>query len=551
MDRLRHIWADVLCLGADEFDDTDSFFELGGDSVKAIQLLGEAAAFAPDLDMDTFYRYPTLNAFYSYTKECTEDRRLASRPRCNGNGVTDSQADVSYDGNDVSSKSTVDAPGIEVRDIESPLRAVAIDKKAVVKAARITPIQEFFMHLAMAGNVGLLNYVYEIEGPLLLTGLQQLVQQLETKNPILRTTIIQAEDEFIQIVLNQSMSEWVHSSDIHKYMQHTMTLKMTLGARPVQYCLIMNDKTHGKNFFIISIHHMFCDAFSRYLIEKEMLQILRSPSDYAQEPERPWFGDFVTHLRATRSDAEVAHYWDRYLQGADLANIHSNSLSNDGPGELDGELIEIIPASIFGSHSHVSHTQVVLAAWSLALAKLSGLRDITFGLCRHGRSHPYQDIRRMVGPLVSATPFRIKLLDDDQRVEDLVQGVQDEVTATAHWEQGHIPGVYNLGDGRPFVQSLVNLKSELYAMPDGYTDKEQNGDIWRLATRRDLQNYDMKSDWPVLLLIHQQKGVFRLKMYYQSSLVDHEKAATLFHDLKHFVESLASAECSTVGDLLR
>ncbi|GLA36992.1 putative Hybrid PKS-NRPS biosynthetic cluster [Aspergillus niger] len=549
MDRLKQIWADVLCLGADEFGESDSFFELGGDSVKAIQLLGETALLAPDIDLDMLYKYPTLSEFYGWAKENTGKTQID--PPSKGNDYVATQPPSNTVSSEIQELAFI-APGIKITDLQTSLKDSGLESRAVVKAARITPIQEFFMTLAMAGNVGLLNYVYEVEGPLLLNGLQQLIQHLESKNPILRTTIVKAGDEYIQVALEHSLSEWVHSTNIQEYMQHTMTLKMTPGARPVQYCLIMNDNIHGKNFFIISIHHMFCDAFSRYLIEKEMLHILHSPAIYLQEPERPWFGDFVTHLHETRTDNAVSEYWEQYLNGSNLANIHPHSLCPEGPAELDGEIIEVVPASVFGSQSQTaSHTQLILAAWSLALAKLSGLRDITFGLCRHGRSHPYQDVRRMVGPLVSATPLRIDLAQYNERVKDLVQRVQDEVLATAQWEQGLIPGVYNLGDGRPFVQSLVNLKSELYAMPEGYTDDDQKGDIWRMVTRRDLQDYDMKSDWPVLLLIHQQKGVFRLKMYYQSSLVSHEKAATLFHDLKHMVEVLAGAdEMTTVGGLL-
>ncbi|KAI2863335.1 transcriptional regulator family: Fungal Specific TF [Aspergillus niger] len=549
MDRLKQIWADVLCLGVDEFGESDSFFELGGDSVKAIQLLGETALLAPDTDLDMLYKYPTLSEFYSWAKDNTGKTQID--PSSKGYDYVATQPPSNTVSSERQELACI-APGIKITDLQASLKDSGLESRTVVKAARITPIQEFFMTLAMAGNVGLLNYVYEVEGPLLLNGLQQLIQHLENKNPILRTTIVKAGDEYIQVALEHSLSEWVHSTNIQEYMQHTMTLKMTPGARPVQYCLIMNDDIHGKNFFIISIHHMFCDAFSRYLIEKEMLHILHSPATYLQEPERPWFGDFVTHLHETRTDNAVSEYWEKYLNGSNLANIHPHSLCPEGPGELDGEIIEVVPASVFSSQSQTaSHTQLILAAWSLALAKLSGLRDITFGLCRHGRSHPYQDVRRMVGPLVSATPLRIDLTQYNERVEDLVQRVQDEVLATAQWEQGLIPGVYNLGDGRPFVQSLVNLKSELYAMPEGYTDDEQKGDIWRMVTRRDLQDYDMKSDWPVLLLIHQQKGVFRLKMYYQSSLVSHEKAATLFHDLKHMVDVLAGAdEMTTVGGLL-
>lgn len=337
-----------------------------------------------------------------------------------------------------------------------------------------------------------------------------------------------------------------------------MSEKMQMGCPAARYCVVLNDPTQqSKSFFVISIHHTYCDAFSRYLLEKDILQALRSPSTFAQEESRPWFGDFVNHLEELHRDKDQLDYWTTYIHGANMANIYPSELYSPLPGEIDGELSTNVSArSLSEGLERTSgtlatvQTQVILSAWTLTLAKQSGLRDIVFGLCRHGRSHPYPGVRRMVGPLVTATPFRVRLDEAGETAADLASRVRQEVFSTAKWEQGHVPGVYPGEDGAPWVQSLVNMKSELYAMPDGYRSDVVDAKITGLSTRRDLQFYEMQVSWAVLLIVHQKQGNCRLTMYYRSRLLDHAKAGAIFEDFQRYLRLLNEHEGRTVGEFL-
>lgn len=424
--------------------------------------------------------------------------------------------------------------------------------------AEILP-PEFFLNLAMAGQVGLINYIYEVEGADVELGLKQLTQLLEAKHPILRTTIIEAgSNNRVQLVSGRE-PPWIKAPAIQAYLEATMHERMYMGCPAAQYCLVLNDPAQeSKTFFVISMHHTYCDAFSRYLLEKDMLHILQSPSAFAQEEPRPWFGDFVNHLHKLGRDKDLLDYWTRYVQGTNMANIYPPELYDPRPGEIDGELSATLPARPLNegrtqpsSTLPAAQTQFILSAWSLALAKHSRFRDIVFGLCRHGRSHLSDpNVRRMVGPLVTATPFRVRLDQAGETAVDLASRVQREIFSTAKWEQGYVPGVYPSGDGAPWVQSLVNMKSELYAMPDGYKTDEAGAPITRLITRRDIQFYDMESSWAVILIVHQKQGTFRFKMYYRSTLLEHGNAEALFGDFQEYVRKLTAYEGWTVGELI-
>ncbi|KAI9735337.1 MAG: hypothetical protein M1818_006532 [Claussenomyces sp. TS43310] len=380
------------------------------------------------------------------------------------------------------------------------------------------------MKLAPEGHIALLNYTYEIEGPHLERAVQQIAELLEAKNSILRTTIVRAGANFVQVLLAKRISSFVYTSD---------------------YCLVRNDKTHGKTFFVISIHHMVSDGFSRYLIEKELRHILRSPETYADVSERPRYGGFASHLRASRPEAQVLQYWDKYLQGSTMATIHPSQ--PESLGYSDGAVVEVIPARTLQARSHAGQTDIILAAWSLALYRYSGLRDVVFGMLRHGRSHPYEDTRRMIGPIMCSTPFRMKFEQGNESSDRILHRVQDELLSTVPWEQDYVPGV---ADGYPLAQSIINLKSELYAMPEGSEDVDKKDYVSRLFVRHDLQDYEMNRAWAIYFVIHQNLGNFSFQMYYSSPLLPHDKAETLFKDFLRLVKELGSSQTKTLDELI-
>nr|RBQ98733.1 hypothetical protein FVER53263_00325 [Fusarium verticillioides] len=549
LDQWRDTWAKVLSIQPSEIDDQDSFFDLGGDSVKAIQLLSEAAQSAINVDLQTFYDNSTVKDFWNIISPQLRGENR-SGPIDRGGSIATGEADDSIG---------LLKTDVNLEVVEKALSKVNIARESVCRMAPISSIQEFFLYLGLNGHVGLINYVYQVEGRDLKQGLARLVKHLEAKNPIFRTVMIEDDTgKFTQVQLSHSISTWTYPTDLQAYLDETMTGRQRLGASPVRYSLVLKDERHkGQNFFVISLDHTHCDAFSRYLIDKEILQILKQPTEYAslQNPERPWYGDFVKHNRAHILDEQLSRYWASYMQGATLANVHPLSEAVVG-GELDGEMVEIVPIPVVsqsrGTRGQTNPSHVILAAWAMAMSKHSGLKDITFGLARHGRSSDsFTDLRRVMGPLVTGTPFRVTLNDTQERTEQLLNRVKEEVLKTARWEQGMVPNIHPDAEGNPWVQSMVNLKSELYGFGnESWTGDEAEADITAIKMRRDLQQYEFKSNWAILLSTLQKQGQLRLRMYYQSPLLSHDKAQALFASFKSLIAELAAADGSLVTGLL-
>lgn len=462
---------------------------------------------------------------------------------------------------------------LSISELQQICSQMNVASDMIIKTAPITPTQgeqcvlttekpivltfytEWLLEFSLQGGMILANSVYEVEGCDIESGLVQITELLEAKIPIFRSTVIEVNNkEYRQVLLTKGSPRWIRTSNLDAYFQTTFTEKMKLGGSPVQYAVVQNDKVHeGKTFFVISIQHSFFDVFSRSIMERDILQVLRSPVEYTLEAERPWYGDFANHMRARSDyDARLKQYWSSYLQGAKFANIHPENLAS--PSDFQDGIIQWAKLDVPASAS-AQQTPLTLAAWTLALARQSGLRDIIFGLARHGRSYPFQNIRRTIGPFLSLTPIRLRLGDEPvtkqpEIVGDLVQRMQDEILSTARWEQGAIPGVYPDDKGNPWVQTWVNVKSELYTMGNGYVDNTGSRKISKFVPRSDLHPLWMKSHWAVCLLIYFKHDGVEACAGYRTSLIGHEKARNLFADFQQLVRKLADGQSSAVDSLL-
>ncbi|KAL7940802.1 hypothetical protein V8C42DRAFT_336605 [Trichoderma barbatum] len=543
IEKLRQIWADVLGIEVNKFGNDDNFMALGGNSIKAIQFLGEIAAFVENIDLAAFLSDATITSVWETISGYQQNTNVHSQ---NASSMT-----IENGSGDV-------VAGISCSAVTSALGRAGIAKEDIIDVAPVSSIQEFFLHHQRNGGTGCMNYFYEVEGADLKEGLKHFTQLLEAKNPIFRTTVAQVgEEKFALALLSKTTSTWSYPSDIRSHLENTAAQHFQLGAPAARYALVLGDAAHeGRNFFVISVYHTHTDAFTRFLMDKEMSVITQSPSDYvrAENTERPWFGSFVKHVHLTTPQEEVVKFWDNYLRGADVTNIHPLDQAVVS-GTVEPVITDMLPVPFFNSETNgdapKNPTQVILAAWAMALAKLSGHRDVTFGLCRHGRSsNTFADVWRVMGPLVNAVPFRISVQRKEELVGELLHRVESDIASTTKWEQGFAPGVVPSPDGRPWVQSFVNMSSELHSVKTTGTSSDSNAAVTKMIPRPDLVDFNTDYHWAIILMIKRLHDQYQVSMLCNLSLISQESSKRLFSNFKTFMSVLSAEDEKSVGSLL-
>ncbi|KAB8199941.1 condensation domain-containing protein [Aspergillus parasiticus] len=523
---LKQIWASVLSLEVEEIGDDDNLFELGGDSVKAIIIMGEAAGRNIDFDIETFYAHPTIRGLANFlssgqspAKESSCLQSLASKEH--------------------------------VGDEASPLLEFCWEDVGVSAAniSRVAPVDIGQEHYMVENEKGIpgssLAFAYEVQGgPDVHQRLQRAIEVMSTKNPTLRSIFIRTEEEekdtYYQVLLKAGHTTINHpSSRLEDYVAQSRQRTIHPGDPIVQYALV---EEGGSLFFIFSISHAFFDGFSRTLWEQDWLNALKAPETFANEqPERPWFGDFTMHRKETLDESAAENFWTTYLGESCLETIHA------GKPETfhihDSVLHTTLPKTLVKGRS-VHIATIILPAWSLALMKYSGKRDVAFLYATLGRLYPFKDIDQITGFLLRSRLFRLQVneTNTDVPVDVLLESVQKDLISAGRQE--HVQKFPYI-KSTTMPQSYVNIKAGTSSL------KQQRIDESLVVTpRRDLEHWVFFCRFAIYLDIAMRDNDMLVELRYESSLLPAEGARQILDDFATILKRIVGSYDTTLGALV-
>ncbi|KNG80657.1 hypothetical protein ANOM_010795 [Aspergillus nomiae NRRL 13137] len=525
---LKEIWASVLSLEVEEIGDDDNLFELGGDSVKAIIIMGEAAGHGIDFDIETFYAYPTIGGLANFlsggqspAQESSGLQYLASKEP-----VIDEAATLQ--------KFCWEDVGISVANI-----------------SKVAPVDFGQGHYLAENEKGIpgssLAFAYEVQGgPDVPQRLQRAIEVMSTMNPALRSTFIKIEEEgkekatYYQVLL-KAHHPTIHraSSKVEDYVAQSRQRTIHPGSPIVQYALV---EDQGTLFFILSISHAFFDGFSRTLWEQDWLNALKDPETFANEqPERPWFGDFTIHRKETLDESAAETFWTIYLGDSCLETIHPGK-----PEKFhihDSVLHTAFPKTLVKGRSfHIA--TAILPAWSLALMKFSGKQDVTFLYATLGRLYPFPDIDQITGFLLRSRLFRLQMneANADVPVDVLLESVQQDLISTGRQE--HVQKLPYIGS-TTMPQSYVNIKAGTSSLK-----KQQIDEDLVVIPRRDLEYWVFFCRFAIYLDIAVRDDDILVEFRYESSLLPSESARQILDSFTKILRRIVGSYDTTFSALV-
>lgn len=383
------------------------------------------------------------------------------------------------------------------------------------------------------------TFIYEVEGGDVRGELLKAIALVTLKHPILRSTFVDVDGEYYQVALDDTAPVLLDRSGPIKQYAHEASTRVLAAGDPTAHYALVDD--NGTLFFSFSVLHCFFDSFSRTIIERDLVAALGDPGALAGQPERPWYGDFASHLEANLDEASAEAFWLRYLEGSSRVDtIHQGP-----PGamrQFDRSIHETMAADVAqGRQIHLA--TAITTAWALALMHRSGSRDVAFTLLTLGRLYPYEGMDRLVGLLVKDRPFRLQLADDDDdaaaAIDSVLLGVQGDLVSAGEYEHGpRFPR-------GPCLQSYVNIKLGGSAM-----EATAAGGL-TLTPRRDLERWESETRYAVYLEVKPLGGRNRFEMRYHSSLIGDEEAAALLGRFLALLEGIGgSAGGRSVAGLL-
>ena len=302
-------------------------------------------------------------------------------------------------------------------------------------------------------------------------------------------------------------------------------------------------------YFLLTYHHVFLDGWSLSLLMKEAFDLYRARLS-GEQPNFPPARPFRDHLLWLQGqDWKTAEaWWRRFLAGFRTpVRVGSPLLKTAGSvasfsaqsRTFSPDLVHSLAA--FARQHNMTINTVLQGTWALLLSRLTGERDVVFGVTVSGRPAELPGIEEMVGLFINTVPFRVGLspairVDQwlHQLFEDTIELRRYEfvpLTKIKGWSE--VPRGENLFETL-FVFENFPIDRVLSEGPDGFAISEVH-----LA---DETNY------PLTMIVSLEGGL-SIRAIYDRSYFEEGLVAGLVGYFANLLAGIVAAPEGRLGDL--
>ncbi|MER6999744.1 amino acid adenylation domain-containing protein [Streptomyces sp. NPDC000410] len=444
---LAALFAEVL--GLPSVGVHDSFFELGGDSIVAIQLVNRARESGLALTPRDVFRQRTVAALAEAAGRATPD----TKPM---------------------------APA-----------TAALDEDALP----VSPLQEgFFFHAAFdqeAADLYVVQEVLDLAGTVDPDRLRQALRLTLDRHPLLRASfrqlpggeVVQRLEDHVNLPWREADTDRTGLDDI---LRQDRAEGFDLAEPPLIRATLIRDGQRHR--LLLTLHHIIADGWSVSVLLRELTAAYKR--DALPAPVAPHA--YLSWLAGRDRDA-ARDAWRHALAGLEgptrLPALSDTSAEAKGasasapqarPEHVDVRLPEAFTAELTASarRSGLTLSTVVNGAWALLLAGLTGGQDVVFGTTVSGRTTEVQDLDSAVGLFINTVPVRVSLRADEP-LTDLLRRVQDEQAALLDHQHLGLADIQRIAGGGELFDTLVVFEN--YPTGDLAADGESGTPPGRVA----------------------------------------------------------------------
>lgn len=438
--QLSVIWREVM--GLDEVGPEDDFFELGGDSILAIQIVSRARREGLGLQAGDIFRAPTIAQLAGL---------LAPGPE-----ATD-VADVEEDGLD---------------------RLPPDRRDGAERAFPLSPIQEGMLFHALERPD---EAVYHEQYTCVLTGdvdpdaLRDAWRQVLRRHATLRTSFLwDGVEEPLQIVERDPEPRWTildwsskdatgQAAELEALLERDRQDRFDFARAPlVRFHLARLASDRWRLLWTYS--HLLSDGWSLPRILRDLEAAAAGTLDGA--PPRLPYHRHVEWIRNQDRDA-AERFWTTELDGVRPATAprtaRPTSVATDPHGrvefQLEAEESEALLA--LARSQRVTLNTVALGAWALWLARTAGTDDVVTGTTVSGRPVDLDGADEAVGAFLNTVPLRVGV-DPSTPAGDWLRTLQTHLAEVRRFEWAPLRDVQRwsgLPAGESLFDTLVVLQN--------------------------------------------------------------------------------------------
>ncbi|MBV4512501.1 non-ribosomal peptide synthetase [Pseudomonas sp. SWRI22] len=321
------------------------------------------------------------------------------------------------------------------------LDALPVPASAIEDVYPLTPMQEgLLLHTLLEPGTGLyyMQDRYRINSALDPKRFAQSWQAVIARHEALRASFCwNVGEDMLQVIHKPGSTpiEYLDWSADPQDQQEPRLQALLKAEREAGFDLLNQAPFHlrlirvgeARYWFMMSNHHILIDAWCRSLLMNDFFDIYTALGEGrdAQLATPPRYRDYIAWLQ--RQDLnEARQWWQQNLQGFERAT----PIPSDRPflrehaggsgGMVVGDCYTRLDArdgaqlrELAQAHQLTVNT-FAQAAWALVLRRLSGDRDVLFGVTVAGRPVDMPEMQRTVGLFINSIALRVKLPEDGQ-----------------------------------------------------------------------------------------------------------------------------------------
>jgi len=522
--QLASIWQEAL--GFEEIGIFEDFFDLGGDSIRALRIVTQARrAGLP---------FKTIDLFRSRT-------------------IANLAEQIPQD------QTTPTSTAIEKLDAASKLAITPEIKAKFPNAIAVWPttaMQEsmlFQSQLSGDPTDYLDIFHFTLEGPFDEKRFQQVWQRLTKRHFALRTAFHHHNETVFQVVLDhhQPLFQFFTEDQFptaDPNLESFMAKELEKGLFPTEkppWKVFLLRESAQRHHFVFLFHHVILDGWSLAVLFKECNQL-----QTAQNPEtvlQPTIGYHRFLNWYDNWDMETGKkYWSERMDGFTEINNILPLPKPDGNVVRRLEIKHLSPESSdrirqFARKHGLTLNTIMQGIWALVTSRYCRSSDIVFGNSTSGRAADVPGIESMVGLVLQTVVSRIQTESQDTMVPWLHQIQKDHHQAELHCYYPLVDLQKRLGttNQKPLFETMVAYEN--YAGGDWPHGEWAGADLVSIHEREDI-HYG-------LFLQILPEPVITLKLHSDQRRFEKGGSSRLLAQVYHVLESLPELEDSRPQDI--
>lgn len=505
---LASIWADLLRCDVSSLSLDDHFFRMGGDSVKAMRLVGQMHKQGYDLAVDTIFRYPTLQQMSKMAKLIKEPTNGNENRKQNDLEFTRKLAFYM-----VTASQQCQCEFTDIEDIYP-----------------VTPVQEGLMAASVDGcGAYIVSFAWKIPPHITLEKLQKALVASIEESKIWRTRLFLTDDGMMQCVLSHADAIQIvrpnqQSFDLETYLQESRQIPMGLGNQLVRFEIVDSGASH---YLTMVAHHAVYDG---WMAPQMFANVELAYEDMPLSPSTP-FRNFVDYVQSVDKEESV-FYWKSALDGASIPDFPEYPHTEYQPCTTDRLSYSIEPKSV---PRGITMASVIRAAWAFLLGKHTDTQDVAFGVTMTGRAAPVRDIETISGPCINTVPARVKF-DLSQTLSSYLEDVQGQAMDAIIYEQFGLQNLRKISDD---CAACCDMRTVLVVQTGDVKVGQHLG--LEEAFEDDIQVHRNAINLQCIL----EDGSVIFDVNFDAQIIDKEQMMRILRQLEHVINQFGSLPPST------